>query len=81
MITVSMAIDDAVIRATLASTSASFIREAVEAEQQTIDQARICFTPRHLAGPLLVAPRLFCTWPVEQGGNGDGKEIMKETDG
>jgi hypothetical protein len=37
MITVSMAKDHAVIRATLASTSASFIPEAVEAEQQTID--------------------------------------------
>jgi hypothetical protein len=59
MITVSMAKDHAVIRATLASTSASFVPKAVEAEQQTIDQAWICLTPRHLACPLFVARASF----------------------
>jgi hypothetical protein len=59
MMTVSIAKDHAVIRVTLASTSASFVPKATEAEQQTIDQAWICLTPRHLACPLLVAPRPF----------------------
>jgi hypothetical protein len=53
MITVSMAKVHAVIRATLASTSASFVPKAIEAEQQTIDQTWICLTPRHLACPFL----------------------------
>jgi hypothetical protein len=67
---VSMAQDHAVIRATLACASASFIPEAVEANQQTINQAWIYLTPRHLACPFLwprasFAPGRLNKWETE----------------
>jgi hypothetical protein len=63
---VSTAKDHPVIRKKADSICASFIPEAMETKQQTIDQAWICLTPRHFGFPLFVARDCFAPGPLNE---------------